>query len=236
MHPDDLRLARTGALCGFIGTAVYIGLMMFEAFSSQPATTADYLRQTGTTPHAILPHFALVGAVVLWAVGFLGIGKLVELGRYRNAARVGAIFGIVACGLVTAMLIVQGAVMVKMGQAFVAAASDADRQAVVTLYRGLRVIDQGLDLAFDVFFFTGWICLAVAMIGRRPFSRVLAWLIIAMFLADVPLQLWYAPTPPPFDMGPFGSFLLLAAYAQAFYIARRTPVGGEQAAGAAAGA
>ncbi len=217
MDSYDLRLVRAGAICGLLGTLTYIGLALASADQKTPAL----LQEMGTKPHAIWGHFAVVGAAMLWLISFLGLDKLLGMGRYRNAARLGKVFGVVACAILVAMLIAQGSVMVRTGQMYMAATSDGERQAVTNLYRGLRAIDQGMDLAFDCFFFAGWICFAVAMFGDARFSKVLALLVGALFVVDTPIQLYYAPTPPPIDLGPFGSFLFFGVYAQMLLAVRK---------------
>ena len=220
MDSYDLRLVRGGAICGLLGTLIYIGL----ALTSSEHKTPELLREMGTQPHAIWGHFGVAFAAMLWLVSFIGLERLLSKGRFPNAARLGMVFGIVACGVLVAMLIAQGSVMTSMGKMYVAATSDADRQAIVTVYRGLRAVDQGLDLAFDSFFFTGWLCFAVAMFASRYFSKVLVVLLAAVFVADTPLQLYYAPTPPAFDVGPFGSLLFIGIYVQMLLAARTRTV------------
>lgn len=220
MNMIDRRLVLGGALCGILGLLIYVGLSVF--FGDTPGTTADYLRHVAAQPHAVLGHILFAGAAALWAIAFLGVGKLLAQGGFPNAARIGTVLGIVGCGITATMIIAQGSVMVRMAQQFVSAATDAQRDAVLMAYHSIRAIDQGMDLAFDLFFFSGWICFGVAMFRHQGFGRIFGALVILPFVIDAPIQLWYAPTPPPFDIGPFASVILLAAYVQAFRVARRT--------------
>ncbi len=222
MNRIDRRLVLGGALCGIFGLLIYIGLAVF--FSDTPGSTAAYLRHVATQPHAVLGHILFAGAAALWAVAFLGLGKLLAQGGFPNAARIGTVLGIVACGITATMIIAQGSVMVRMGQQFVAASTDSQRDTIIMVYRGIRAIDQGMDLAFDLFFFSGWICFGVAMFRHRGFGKIFGALVIIPFVIDAPIQLWYAPTPPPFDIGPFASFILFAAYIQAVRVIRRIPL------------
>ncbi|MGE5113658.1 MAG: hypothetical protein ACM3JB_22575, partial [Acidobacteriaceae bacterium] len=170
----------------------------------------------------VLGHIFFAGAAAHWLIAFLGVGKLLAQGGFPNAARIGTVLGIVACGITASMIIAQGSVMVKMSQLFVSAPNDSARDTVLMAYRGIRAIDQGMDLAFDLFFFSGWICFGVAMFRHRRFGKFFGAIVILPFVIDTPIQLWYAPTPPAFDIGPFASLILLAVYIQAFRVALRT--------------
>lgn len=228
MNTIDRRLVLGGALCGILGLFIYVGLAV--SFPDTPGSTADYLRQVATQPHAVLGHILFAGAAALWLVAFVGLGKLLSQGGFPNAARIGAVLGVVACGITAAMIIAQGSVMVKMAQQFVSAPNDATRDTILIAYRGIRAIDQGMDLAFDLFFFSGWICFGVAMFRHSGFGKIFGAIVIVPFVIDAPYQLWYAPTPPPFDIGPFASLILLAVYIQAFRVASRTqmPIAAQQ--------
>jgi hypothetical protein len=94
------------------------------------------------------------------------------------------------------------------------AGSDAQREGIEMLYHGLRFVDQGIDLAFDLFLFVAWIILALAMLNHEGYGKVLGFIGLALFISDIPIQLYHAPNPPPFDVGPFAAFWLLAVFAQ----------------------
>ncbi len=222
MDSNDRRLVLAGALCGIVGLLIYVALAVFS--TSKANSTADYLREVAAQPHAVLGHILFAGVAVLWLIAFLGLGKLLAEGGFPNAARIGTVLGIVACGITASMIIAQGSVMAKMGQQFVSASSDVQRDTVIIAYRGIRAIDQGMDLAFDLFFFSGWICFGVAMFRHGGFGKIFGTIVILPFVIDAPIQLWYAPTPPPFDIGPFASVILLAAYIQGFRVGKRIPV------------
>ncbi len=221
MNGDDCKLVVAGAVCGAVGTIVYIAVVGWSLLTPEPATTAEFLRQAGAQPHGMWMHFLVSGAALLWAVGFLGLGKLMASGPSPKLAQVGTVFGVVASGLFVTMLIVQGAVMVNLGHTFVIAQSDAQRESAIALYRGLRVIDQGIDLAFDSFFFTAWICMGISMFRHPRFGKVLGLCVILLFALDAPQQIWYAPNPPPIEIGPIGALLIVAVFVQTFRVGRQ---------------
>ena len=129
-------------------------------------------------------------------VAFIGLHQLLAREKHRISAAVGTVFGIVACPIMVIQGAVQGTIMVKMGKAFIAAGDDLQRQSIVTLYRGLRLFDQGIDLAFDTFFFAAWILLAFAMLSDKSFGKIFGSLGVLLFAVTVGLNAWSAPTPP----------------------------------------
>jgi hypothetical protein len=72
-----------------------------------------------------------------------------------------------------ALLWLLGFLGLGMGRRFVAAPAET-RELVLLVYSGLRIVDQSLDLAFDLFFFTAWILLAGAMFRHASFGRLLS--------------------------------------------------------------
>ena len=85
---------------------------------------------------------------------------------------------------------------VRRPQAFLSAASDAERQSAVALYKGLRFIDYGMDLTFDTFFFTAWVLLGASMLRHRSFGRVFGGAGIILFALAAATNLRAAPDPP----------------------------------------
>ena len=219
---QNQRMIKVGGICGVIGTLVYIGLALSDPYiGPQTRTAQEFLALWGTPRYIAINmalHFVFAGAAVLWLVAFLGLKRLLGDG---GLVTVGTTLGIIACAVMVQMMIVQGSVMSKMSQTFLSVPSDADRQTAVTLYRGLRFIDYGMDLAFDLCFFTGWILLAISMWGHRSFGRMVAAIGIALFALASILNIRAAPDPPSFDVGPIAALWLLAAYIQMVRASRR---------------
>ena len=223
-------LARIGAICGFIGLAIFFGIaILLEQLLWQNLnleSTEQFLSAMGRSPYYELivgEHLVLGLAMLLLAVAFFGLHRLLTYERSRITVTIGSAFGIIACAIMVIQATVQGTIMGRMGTSYLKAASDPERQSVVALYKGLRLFDQGIDLAFDTFFFFGWIVLAFAMTSDKHFGKVLGSLGILLFGIAVIVNAWSAPLPPSFEMSPIVSLWVLAVYIQMLRAARSVP-------------
>jgi hypothetical protein len=156
-------------------------------------------------------------------MAFLGLKHLLALEKPRISVTLGTLFGIIAGAIMVEQMIVQGTVMAKLGTMFIATREEAQRQIVLTLYRGLRYIDYGLDIAFDTFFFSAWILLAYAMLRHRSFGKAFGTIGIALFGVTTIFNIWTAPNPPNFDTGPIVSLWVLAVFIQMLRSAKSLP-------------
>lgn len=172
-------------------------------------------------------HFLIGFTAILFIVAFLALMKLLESEKPASFARIGGLFGVIACPIMVIQMLVQGTVMVRMGRLFIAATDEAQRQSIAILYRGLRNFDIGIDLAFDSFFFSAWILLGFAMLKSKYFGKILGALGIVLFGITAVLNLWTAPNPPSFEMSPVVSVWVLAVYIQMLRVAKSAQVWGE---------
>lgn len=182
---NDQRIVKVSGVCGVLGVLMYIGLALSDPYIGPQTNTAqEFLAAWGTPKYAAVNmalHFVFAGVAVLWLVSFIGIKRL--LGAESSVLiNVGTVLGTIACAVMAQMMIIQGSVMSKMGQAYLSAASDSERQSVIALYKGLRFIDYGMDLTFDLFFFTAWILLGISMLGHRVFGKVFGAVGIVLFV------------------------------------------------------
>jgi len=231
MESDDVRkMIKAGGVCGIVGIAIFLGVaLVLEQLFWQNlglSSTEQFLTTQGSPPYyqiSIAAHLLVGIAMLCLLVAFIGLHQLLAREKHRISAAVGTVFGIVACPIMVIQGAVQGTIMVKMGKAFIAADDDLKRQSIVTLYRGLRLFDQGIDLAFDTFFFFGWIVLAFAMTSDKHFGKVLGSLGILLFGIAVIVNAWSAPLPPSFEMSPIVSLWVLAVYIQMLRAARSVP-------------
>lgn len=214
----DHRIIKAGGTCGVVGIFIYIVLALSDPYiGPKTTTTQEFLAAWGTPKYIAVNmalHFILAGVTVLWMVSFIGINHLLRDGRPGPIVNIATLLGIIACAVMAQMMIIQGSVMSKMGQAFLSAASDSERQSAVALYKGLRFIDYGMDLTFDLFFFTAWILLGFSMLRHRNFGKVFGGIGIILFVLAAILNLRAAPDPPAFDLGPIAALWVLAVYIQ----------------------
>lgn len=213
----EQRIIKLGGQCGILGVLLYIASQAANALLPQSNTTQEFLALMGDHYYGRLSlglHFLFAAAVMLWIVAFLGLKRLLSSERPNFALTVGTLFGIIACAIMAQMMIIQGSVMVRMGRAFAAATDEAQRQNTIALYKGLRYIDYGMDLAFDTFFFSAWILLAFGMLRHHRFGRMFGGIGLAFFVIAAIFNLQAAPDPPLFDIGPIAAFWVLAVYIQ----------------------
>jgi len=212
------RIIKAGGACGVLGILIYILLALSDPYiGPQTKTAQEFLAAWGTPKYVAVNmaiHFLLAGAAVLWIVSFVGINRLLGWEQPSLIIHIGTILGIIACAVLAQMMIVQGSVMSKMGQVFLAAANENEQQSAAALYRGLRFIDYGMDLTFDMFFFTAWILLGISMLRHRSFGKLFGGIGIGFFGLAALTNLRSAPDPPAFDVGPIAGLWALAVYIQ----------------------
>ena len=230
MH-DEQRFIKIGACCGILGILLYLALAIADPYiGPQTKNTQEFLAAWGTPKYVavnMIMHFVFAAATLLWLVAFIGLKRLLAEER-RVAVQVGTIFGIVACAIMAEMMIVQGSVMSKMGQAFLSAKAESDRALTVAVYKGLRSIDFGMDLAFDTFFFSAWILLGYSMLRHRDFGKIFGGIGIALFVLAAGFNLQAAPDPPAFDLGPIAALWILAVFVQMLRVNKRFRARSEQ--------
>lgn len=235
---QDLRSeARWGGICGLLGTVFYIGLIVVSQWmpGSAATTTADMLAEWGKPENRrwlMMPHMFVLAFAMLWTVGMVALERVLRAHEAASAqaslgaAYFGRLFGVIGFATLVAMLIVQGAVMTLLAQMYVGATTDSERAALVTLYRGLRSIDLGLDLAWDGFIFTAIALMGWAMLRHPWFGKVLGAAGIAVGLAALAANTWTAPTPPAFDWGPVCGLWIVAVNIRLVQLSRSDMLAG----------
>jgi uncharacterized membrane protein YidH (DUF202 family) len=173
-------MIKLGAVSGILGVVIFFAVaVLLEQFlwqSMNLSTTEQFLAVHATSPFyqiSIGAHLLMGLAMLCLLVAFLGLQRLLEYERGLVTVKLGIVFGVIACALMVVQGTVQGTVMVKMGKALALATDDVHRKIVLSVYRGLRLLDQGIDLAFDTFFFTAWILLGIAMLRNRFLGKCL---------------------------------------------------------------
>jgi hypothetical protein len=141
-----------------------------------------------------------------------GMYTFIAAERDGAAHRLALIFGVLAFSTVLSMIIVQMAV----GAAFGEIAKGLEDSTSTAPARSLKMVDLGLDIAWDILIGVSMIFSAVALKGRTGFG--IWWAAPVMILGVLMLGLNTATFPwPPgeaglFDIGPFvGTFMLAVA-------------------------
>jgi len=149
---------------------------------------------------------------ILSIVYSYGLYSFVAAESESTANRLSLVFAVAAFTIVLAMIVVQlavGAGMREIGQGL-------DEQTTTALRRGLRMVDLGLDVAWDMLIGTALIFSGAAIRGRSGLG--LGWAIpsVALGMALIVLNAATFPWPPGdrglIDIGPFiGLFVMLLA-------------------------
>jgi hypothetical protein len=147
----------------------------------------------------------------------------VAVERESTANRLGFVFAVAGFATVLAMIVVQLAIGAAIGEI----TSGLDVQTTEALTRGLRMVDLGLDVAWDILIGTALVFSGVAMRRRRGLG--LGWGIPSAVLgvALIVLNAATFPTPPAdgglIDIGPFIGLFVMALAARLALIGKRTP-------------
>jgi len=165
-------------------------------------------------------HLLGAFALLLLAAGFIGLNKMLSYDKKRVTVTIGYTFGVLASVIMVAMSIVQGTTMTKMGKLFLESTPNQG-EMILYLYRGLRYIDYGLDIAFDIFFFSAWILLGYAMLNHKYFGKIIGSIGIMLFTVTATLNLWAAPNPPSLELSPVCCLWILVVYIQALRSAKK---------------
>ncbi len=149
---------------------------------------------------------------ILSIVYSYGLYSFVAAESESTANRLSLVFAVAAFTTVLGMIIVQLAVGAGMGEI----GRGLDEQTTKALRRGLRMVDLGLDVAWDMLIGTALIFSGAAI--RRRSGLGLGWAIpsVALGLALIVLNAATFPWPPGdrglIDIGPFiGLFVMLLA-------------------------
>ena len=219
---------RTGGWCGIISLLLFFGIavgaeqLFWQSLDMQ--TARQFLEYHGQSPYyqiSIYGHLLIGFAMLFMIISFLGLKTYLETEKNWLWIKSATIFGVLACVIMVLQCTVQGTVMVKMGSYFLRFDDEIQQNIILRIYWSLRQIDQGIDLAFDMFFFTAWILLAIYMWKSPGFGRVFSILGIGLFGAATIINGITAPIPPSFEISPFVSLWILAVMIQMIRIGNK---------------
>ena len=206
MHPQR-RLWVGSGVAGMLGIACYIvGITV-----PWPET------QLGISTALIV----VVAWPILSIVYSYGLYTFVAAERDSTANRLALIFAIAGFAMVLAMLVVQLAV----GAGLEDIAKRLDEPTARALRRGLRLIDHGLDVAWDMLIGTALVFSGVSMRPRAGLGLVWAVPSAALGVALIVLNAVTFPWPPAarglIDIGPFIGLFVMALAARLLVLGRR---------------
>ena len=196
-----------GGVAGMVGICCYILAITFAWPDTQLGTSASLVAVSAWPILSIIYSYALY--------------SFVAAERESAANRLGLVFAITAFTTVLAMIVVQLAVGSGLGEI----TRDLPEQTAVALRRGLRMIDLGLDVAWDILIGTALIFSGFAI--RQRAGLGLAWALpsMALGIALIGLNAATFPWPPAdrglFDIGPLIGLFVLALSARLTMLGRR---------------
>jgi hypothetical protein len=203
----NTSLWRSGGVAGMAGICCYILAITIPWPETQLGTSASLLVVSAWPILSIVYSYALY--------------SFVAAERESVANRLGLVFAIAAFTTVLAMIVVQLAVGSGLGEI----TRDLDEETARALRRGLRMIDLGLDVAWDMLIGTALIFSGFAI--RKRSGLGLGWTIPSMALGTALIGLNAATFPwPPgdrglFDIGPVIGMFVLALSARLALLAGR---------------
>jgi hypothetical protein len=203
---DVRRLAKTGGICCISGTLCYLA----AAFAPLPDNLS----------YAVAMCWPVLSIVFAYAIrGVIGAE------RESLSNSLAFVFACIAFATVASMISVQLAV--RMGAAEYVAAPGADVDLYAAIRKTTRMVDLGMDVAWDFFIGATLFFLGVALAGDSRFGRAWGALTSGFGLALVVLNSITFPWPPDtrglFDLGPFIGIFLIAMGVRLTMIGFRRP-------------
>jgi len=151
-----------------------------------------------------------------------GLYTFVASERDSTSNRLAFVFAVTAFATVLAMVVVQLAI----GAGFDEITKGLDEQVSNALWRSLKMVDLGLDVAWDMLIGTALILLGAAI--RRRSGLGIGWAIpsAALGIAMIGLNAATFPWPPAdlglFDIGPLVGLFVMALAVRLAMLGRRT--------------
>lgn len=212
MNADShLRLFTLGGLSGIVGTAAYV---VAATVSLPPVVT----------------YVVAMSWPILSIVFIFSLYRFLELDHAGISNQLALLFGSLAFTLVAAMISVQLAVNMGIDEYLVKYSKD-QQPLLDMVRRSIRLVDMGLDVAWDLFGGMALVFLSFALGGSRHFGR---WWGIPLFLlsaAVIVLNISTFPWPPDsrglFDVGPAIGLFLIVLSIRLLVLARRIGRGKE---------
>jgi len=178
-----------GGLAGCVSVCCYFLAVLIPWPENQVGTSMGLL---------VISGFPILGIVFSY-----GIHSAVAAEKESTANRLGFVFAVAAFAMLLGMIFAQLAVGAGIGEM----AKGLDDTTAEALRRGLRLIDLGLDVAWDFLIGTAMICWGVALRGRSGFGPGWGVPLVVLGIALILLNASTFPWPPGshglFDIGPW---------------------------------
>lgn len=151
---------------------------------------------------ALVLGFALGPAGI---IGTLGLTKALSARHSKEELHFGSVFLIAAFSILTLMLTIQQALFAKYDQLKLVA-GPGDISALKQAFALANQVQQGADVAFDIFYCTGLFVISKALLSVSGFPRALGVYGIVSSVSLLALNIWTFPIAPKYagavDLGP----------------------------------
>ncbi len=207
MHNRTLWIS--GGISGVSSVVCYVLAIMLPWPETQLGTVAAL---------AVVSAWPILSIVYVY-----GLYDFVAAGRESTANRLSFVFAVAGFATVLAMIIVQLAVGAGVGEI----TAGLDEQTARAMRGGLRLIDHGLDVAWDFLIGIALIFSGVAI--RRRDGLGLGWAVVSGVLGVALIALNAATFPQPpadaglFDIGPVIGVFTIALAGRLTALGWRTP-------------
>jgi hypothetical protein len=189
----DRRLLLLGGLAGVASTLFYLaGQTILPWDHDLPVELSRWqVALTFWVTLAIAP-FAITGAHAIY--------RLIAQEREGALNQLGFVFAVVAFSILALTQSFQLAVPSILTEAM--RADGSGPEAWTRIYEGLNALDQGTDLAWDLFLALYMLCIGVAMLGHSRLGLRWGLPLLALIPAFLAFNIAATPTPPLVDLGP----------------------------------
>lgn len=208
---ENPRLWYGGGIAGVLSICSYYIAIIFPWPETQLGTSASVLAGSA---------FPILGMISCYA-----LCNFIAAEKEGVANRIAFVFAIAGFTTLLAMLLVQLAVVSGLPEI----TRDLDTTTAKVLRRAMRMVDLGLDVAWDLLFSTAMIFWGVALLKRTGFGPAWGFPLMALGGLLIILNVATFPWPPgshgSFDLGPVAALFLLALNIRLALLGRRAKAG-----------
>lgn len=189
----QFRLFIWGGICGIIGTSLYVIAIV-----------------------APMPNIMAYALVMAWPLlSIIFVYSLYKFIAFVDQNVFNQLAFLMACLAFTILsIMISSQLAVKFGVEEYIAASKSDEEILFVIRKALRLIDMGIDVAWDLFIGVSLLFLSGAMKTNKFFSRwwslLAALLGITLIILNVVTFPWPPDTRGLFDVGPFIGLYIIA--------------------------
>jgi hypothetical protein len=205
-------MAIAGGICGVVGTLCYV--------------VGGFLPRSDNLAYALVMLWPLLSIVFAY-----GLFRLIGASKESVSNHLAFVFACLAFATVASMISVQLAVRIGIAE-YAGAGAPADAGLYATILKSTRLVDHGIDVAWDFLIGTSLIFLAFALGGHPRFGKIWGAVsglsgagLIALNAVTFP---WPPDTAGLFDLGPFIGAFIIAIGIRMVVVGIRPP-GGSQA-------